>query len=312
MNGTSPRILSHVPIGLLRLVREAHPEMEIVAVPEDGPVPPGVRGEILLTQAWGSPNLGEVVARGVRWVHAYGTGVNAFPYDALGDRDLTCSRGASAVPIAEFVLAVMLAHEKDLPATWISDAEHWRISGLGGLHGKTLGIVGFGGIGRAVATRAQAFGMRVRALRRSDTPSPVPGVDMARDLGDLLSSADHVVLAAPVTDETRGLMGTAAFAQAKPGVHLVNVARGELVDQQALRSALDNGQVARASLDVAHPEPLPEGHWLYTHPRVRLSPHISWSMPGALDWLIEPFVENLGRWLAGEPLLHTVDRALRY
>lgn len=312
MNASPRRILSHVPIGLLRLVREAHPEMEIVAVPEDGPVPPGVRGEILLTQAWGSPNLGEVVARGVRWVHAYGTGVNAFPYDALGDRVLTCSRGASAVPIAEFVLAVMLAHEKDLPATWISETEHWRISGLGGLHGKTLGIVGFGGIGRAVATRAQAFGMRVRALRRSDAPSPVPGVDMARDLGDLLSSADHVVLAAPVTDETRGLMGTAAFAQVKPGVHLVNVARGELVDQQALRSALDNGHVARASLDVAHPEPLPEGHWLYTHPRVRLSPHISWSMPGALDWLIEPFVENLGRWLAGEPLLHAVDRALRY
>ncbi len=312
MSASALRILSHVPVPLLRLVREAHPDVEIVAVPEEGPVPASVCGEVLLTQAWGSPNLGEVVARGVRWVHAYGTGVNEFPYEALGDRVLTCSRGASAVPIAEFVLAAMLAHEKDFPATWIREAADWRIRGLGGLHGKQLGLVGVGGIGQAVATRALAFGMRVRALRRSDAASPVPGVEIVHELSELLAGADHVVLAAPVTKETRGLIDRRALAHLEPGAHLVNVARGELVDQGALREALDEGRVARASLDVAHPEPLPKGHWLYSHPNVRLSPHISWSMPGALDWLVEPFVENLGRYRRADPLLYEVSRELGY
>ncbi|MFI5217170.1 MAG: NAD(P)-dependent oxidoreductase, partial [Candidatus Limnocylindria bacterium] len=98
----------------------------------------------------------------------------------------------------------------------------------------------------------------------------------------------------------------------KPGVHLVNVARGELIDQDALRRALDDGRVGLASLDVAHPEPLPAGHWLYHHPRVRFSPHVSWSMPGAFDLLIEPFLENLRRFRSGEPLLHRVDLASGY
>jgi phosphoglycerate dehydrogenase-like enzyme len=95
-------------------------------------------------------------------------------------------------------------------------------------------------------------------------------------------------------------------------VHLVNVARGALVDHEALRRALDDGRVGLASLDRVDPEPLPAGHWLYSHPRVRLSPHTSWSMPGTFDLLIEPFVENLRRDLAGEPLAHLVDAALGY
>jgi phosphoglycerate dehydrogenase-like enzyme len=152
----------------------------------------------------------------------------------------------------------------------------------------------------------------VRALRRSGAPSGVPGVEIARDLGSLLAGADHLVLAAPSTRETRHLLGAAALARVKPSLHLVNVSRGDLVDQDALRAALDDGRVALASLDCVDPEPLPAGHWLYAHPRVRVSPHISWSMPGALDLLIEPFVENLRRFAAGEPLLHRVDPRLGY
>jgi phosphoglycerate dehydrogenase-like enzyme len=306
------RVLTHVPLGLLPRVTRAFPGIELIPVPTTGSVPPEARGEVLLTQAWGSPNLAEIVQRGVRWVHAYGTGVNAFPFDALGDRVLTCSRGASAVPIAEWVLAVMLAAEKQLPERWIHEPTKWNIAFLGGLQGKTLGLIGFGGIGQAVAERALAFGMDVIALRRSDTASPIAGVRLARSLDQVLGSADHLVIAAPATPETRGLLDDAAFSLVKPGVHLVNVARGELVDQDALRQALDQKRVGLASLDVVDPEPLPEGHWLYTHPRVRLSPHISWSMPGALDLLIDPFIENLRRYQGGEPLRGRVDPELGY
>ena len=108
-----------------------------------------------------------------------------------------------------------------------------------------------------------------------------PGIEVVGSLGALVSAADHVVLAAPSTPATRHLLGGAAFAAMRPGTHLVNVARGALVDQEALRVALDDGRVARASLDAVEPEPLPRGHWMYRHPRVRLSAHVSWSMPGA-------------------------------
>jgi phosphoglycerate dehydrogenase-like enzyme len=98
----------------------------------------------------------------------------------------------------------------------------------------------------------------------------------------------------------------------KSGVHLVNIARGTLVDQEALRVALEDGRVARASLDVVDPEPLPEGHWLYSHPRVRLSPHVSWSAPGTIERTIELFVDNLRRWREGRPLHGAVDPVAGY
>ncbi len=313
MSKRAVRILTHVPVQLLARVRAEFPEAELVPVTAEGPLAPEIAGEVLLTQAWGSPNLAAILARGVRWVHAYGTGVNAFPFHALGDRPLTCSRGASAIPIAEWVLAVMLAAEKRLPESWVAQPpKHWSIASLGGLLGKTLALVGLGGIAQAVAVRALPFGMRVLALRRSSAPSPLPGVEVVRSLAELVATADHLVIAAPATPETRRLIDDATLARVKPGLHLVNVARGEIVDQEALRRALDDGRVGLASLDVAHPEPLPAGHWLYSHPRVRLSPHVSWSMPQAFDLLIEPFIEDLRHYLAGAPLRHVVDVRLGY
>jgi phosphoglycerate dehydrogenase-like enzyme len=302
------RVLSHLPRAMLWRFAGPLPDVEIVEVPTEGEPPAEANGEVLLTFAWGSPNLPSLVSRGVRWIHTIGTGVDRFPLEAVGDRALTCSRGASAVPIAEWTLAVMLAFEKRLPESWIDrPPREWNRAELGGLAGRTLGLVGLGGIATAVARRALAFEMRVRAVRHSPEPSPLPGVELAGDLGELFAEAHHVVVAASATPETRGLVGREALRRVRPGVHLVNVARGSLVDQDALREALDSGLVARASLDVVEPEPLPEGHWLYTHPRVRLSPHISWSAPGALDRLFATFAENLRRWRAGEPLEGQVD-----
>jgi phosphoglycerate dehydrogenase-like enzyme len=305
-NPNRVRVLTHIP--LQEPITRPFPEVEFRRIPAEGEIPAEASGEALLTFAWGSPNLGEAVKRGVRWVHTLGTGVDRFPLHALAGQILTCSRGASAIPISEWVLAVMLAFEKRLPESWVQKPpERWNMAELGGLHGKTLGLVGLGGIAQAVATRALAFGMRVRALRRTPQPSPIPEVALVRDLPSLVSEADHLVVAASATAATRHLLGREALARVKTGVHLVNIARGSLVDQEALREALDAGRVARASLDVVDPEPLPAGHWLYAHPGVRLSPHISWAMPGALDLLFQSFAENLRRFLAGDPLLGQVD-----
>jgi len=302
------RVLSHLPRDSVEALAGPLPDVEILHVPTEGEPPPEMRGEVLLTFAWGSPNLESLVERGVRWIHTIGTGVDRFPLAAVGDRVLTCSRGASAIPIAEWTLAMLLAFEKGLPESWISaPPERWNQAELGGLHGRTLGLVGLGGIGAAVATRALAFDMRVLGLRRSPGPCPIPGVVPASDLAQLLAESDHVVIAASATPETHHLFGRTAFARMKPGAHLVNISRGSLVDQDALREALDAGHVARASLDVCDPEPLPEGHWLYSHPRVRLSPHISWSAPGALERLFATFAENLRRWREGLPLEGRVD-----
>ena len=144
-------------------------------------------------------------------------------------------------------------------------------------------------------------------MRRTDAPSPVPGVEMVTALDALLPGADHVVLAAPATAKTAHLIDADAFALMKPGVHLVNIARGALVDQDALRVALDNDTVAQATLDTVDPEPLPEGHWLYSHPKVRLAAHVSWYTPDLQQAAIEILVENIGRYERGEPLLYVVD-----
>ena len=301
------RVLSQLPIDRLARVPHELPDVEVVTISDRDDLPPDLRGDVLVTYTWGAPNIAQVVQRGVRWIHTIGTGVDRFPFDVVGDRLLTCSRGASAVPIAEWVLAVMLAFEKRLPETWIHEPAQWRRLQLGGLRGRTLGLLGLGGIGSAVAERALPFGMEVVASRRTSAPSPIAGVELLGSIDDVIARADHLVLALPSTPETRHVIGAASLARVKHGVHLVNVARGTLIDQEALRVALDDGRVACASLDTADPEPLLEGHWLYTHPRVRLSPHVSWSMPGALEVFVEAFVDNLRRFRTGLPLHGIVD-----
>jgi phosphoglycerate dehydrogenase-like enzyme len=208
---------------------------------------------------------------------------------------------------------MMLAFEKQVPGSWITAKPvRWHWATLGGLFDRTLGLLGLGGIGTEVAKRALPFGMRVLARRRTEAPSPVEGVELVRSMTDLLAQSDHVVLAAPATTATRHLLNAEAFATVKPGAHIVNVARGALVDQDALRVALDDGHVAMASLDAVDPEPLPDGHWMYTHPRVRLSSHVSWSATESQARHIASFVDNLCRYVAGEKLHGVVDLEAGY
>jgi phosphoglycerate dehydrogenase-like enzyme len=298
------RVINQLGPKAAEAMKAAVPDVEVIDAGADPP-PPDLRADVLFG-GWG-PNTLEYAQR-VGWVHLAGTGIDSFPRELFDGRTVTNARGASAIPIAEFVLAGMLAFEKHLPETWLDEPpEHWNFAPLGWLNTRTLGLVGLGGIGLATAERALAFGMRVQALRRRPDPSPLEGVEVVGSLDELLSEADHLVLAAPATPRTRHLINAETLALVKPGVHLVNIARGALVDQDALRVALDDGRVAMATLDTVDPEPLPAGHWLYSHPKVRLSAHVSWASPAGMARTLEIFVDNLRRYAAGEQVLHLVD-----
>jgi phosphoglycerate dehydrogenase-like enzyme len=219
-------VLNHLGRGAREQIVAALPDARVVSVPGHGSLPDDVEGEVLLTLPWGTPNLADVVARGVRWVHSLSTGVDKFPIDVLPDDvTLTCSRGASAVPIAEFVLAAMLAFEKRLPDVWVSEPPaRWAAADLGGLEGRTLGLIGAGGIATEVARRAVPFGMRVCFVRRTDAPPPLAPMERCT-LREVLTAADHLVVAAPATPATRHLVDADALAAVKRGVHLINVSR---------------------------------------------------------------------------------------
>jgi phosphoglycerate dehydrogenase-like enzyme len=306
VTGPIVTVLGALTDGILPGLRRIAPDEDFstTAIPE---------AEIVVTLLPDHQELARALTADVRWVHVLGTGVDGVPLELMGDRTVTCSRGANAPAIAEWVLAMMLAFEKRLPESWLdAPPAGWNNADLGGLRGGTLGLIGIGSIGIEIARRALAFDMRVVVARRTDAPAPVDGIEVATDMGEVLSASDHLVVAAPATARTRHLLDDRAFAAMKPGMHLVNIARGSLVDQDALRGALDRGQVARASLDVVEPEPLPPGHWLYSHAAVRLSPHISWSSRRDQRRTLELFAEELRRYRVGDQPLSPVNVAEGY
>ena len=295
-------------------IAEAFPAVEVRAIGSGDGLEDDAAGEVLVTSYFFEQDFPTLFDRGVRWVHNFGTGVDQFPFELLGPNQvLTCSRGAGAGPISEWVITQMLAFEKKLPGSWITEPpENWNLADLGTLKDSHVGIIGYGGIGQAVAQRALPFGSEVRAFRRRPLPSEDPAVEIVTDLLALAAWSDHLVVTAPATPETHHLVGPAVLDVLGPGAHVVNIARGALIDQDALRLALDDGRVALASLDTVDPEPLPEEHWLYTHPQVHLSAHISWSSPERHDRILGIFLEELARWEADEPLVNVVDREAGY
>lgn len=246
----------------------------------------------------------------LKWVHLRSTGIDKYPDWIFDVPTVTVNRGGYAVPISEYVLAAMLSFAKHMPAIWALDSSGWRNHQLADLSGQTLGIVGFGEIGKAIAQRALAFDMTVVGTRRSPGPLGVEGV-ASLPLDALLRNSDHVVLSAPLTAETRGMIDAAALNLMKPGAHLINVGRGALLDTEALRTALD-GHLGGATLDVTDPEPLPDGHWLFTHPKVRISPHISGSSQQTRQRANDYFRDNLERYRNGVKLEGEVSRDLGY
>ena len=265
----------------------------------------------------GLPDL----APGLRLVHAAGAGTEWFDHAGLQARGIPLcnASGVAAAPIAEFMLARILVVYKGLRRIEALQREHrWQPQFGRELAGSTLGIVGLGGIGRAVAVRARAFDVTVLGTRRSARPGDVdPDVDELWPLDrldEMLGRCDIVLLAAPAGPETDDMFDAARFAAMKRGSVFCNVARGSLVVEAALLDALHSDHLAAAVLDVTRHEPAPPDDPLWDEPNVYLSPHCSSSMDRYAERLIELFADNLDRLLAGEELrnvVNGVDRSQR-
>lgn len=248
---------------------------------------------------------------GLQWIHVVSSGIDFYPKWLFDGPPVSTSRGSTAENIAEFALAAIFAAAKHLPDIWVHDSQ-WSFTALTPLKGSTLGILGFGAIGRSLAHKATALGIKVLALRQSETPFEVEGVAAARDIHDLFAHSDHLVLAVPLTEATRHIVNPGVFASAKPGLHLINIARGGLLDHAALLEALAAGRIGLASLDVTEPEPLPDGHPLYSHPKVRLSPHTSAMSSNVREEIADSFLANLERFLNGLALENPANRVRGY
>lgn len=246
----------------------------------------------------------------VKLVQLASAGADDYPPWLFDAPQVASASGTTAIPIAEYALAVMLAHAKQLATVTLKAGDAWPErqdfigQPLGTLYGRTLGLVGLGNIACQVAHYAHAFGMTIVASRASNAPSPQPWIKVM-PLDEVVARADYLVLAAPITPETQHLLNADRLARMKPGAHVVNVGRGGLIDQDALLAELDKGRLW-ASLDVTDPEPLPPGHPLQAHPRCRITPHVSWSNPDINRRIMERLVENIRRVESGEALLGAI------
>ncbi len=249
----------------------------------------------------------------VRWMHFITAGREGFESAGLPKNiAITYAAGAVSPAVAEHAMAMLLAIGRRVPDMLIQQAERkWdRAIGLKAfsLEGLTMLLVGFGHIGRELVPRAKAFGMKVNCVSRSATPEPMlDKVYALNDLHEALNTADVIVIAIALTEQTHQMMGFKEFAACKKGSVLINIARGGIVDQVALREALESGQLAGAGIDVTDPEPLPADDQLWNAPNLLLSPHYGGGgSPESLRRLADGTVENLQRLMQGVPLHNIV------
>lgn len=253
----------------------------------------------------------------LRWVHVASAGVDAILFDDLIDSDvvLTNARGVFDQPIAEYVLAMILAQAKQLYVSRaLQQRRQWQHRETRSIAGQRVLVIGTGGIGRAIARLLRAVGMEVRGAGRTqreqdpDFGTVVASADLTEHVGDV----DHLVMVAPLTPQTTGMINSEVLAAIKPGAHLINVGRGPSVDEDALLDALRSGRLGAASLDVFCTEPLPAEHPFWAMENVVISPHLSGDTEGWTDRLAAQFVDIAERWLADRPLINVVDKERGY
>jgi phosphoglycerate dehydrogenase-like enzyme len=256
----------------------------------------------------------------VQWVHTRSAGLDTqlFPELVESPVVLTNGTGVFSQSLGEFALAAILYFAKDLRRMVRNqEAGVWEQFDITEIAGQTVGIVGYGDIGRAVATRVRSMGMQVLAVKRRG-PSVynldplVSRIFSPAQLMEMIPACDYVVASAPLTAETRGMIGAAAFAAMKPSAVVINIGRGPVVDETAMVQALAAGMIKGAALDVFDREPLPPGHPFYSLPNVLLSPHCADHTPDWMDKAMRFFLEQFERFRSGVPLQNVVEKRLGY
>jgi phosphoglycerate dehydrogenase-like enzyme len=308
--------------GMPLIVNQHGPEMErellahwsrpdVISPPEWAPrwIWPADVDVLLTTQSgWdGAPEYPVPGFDCLRWVQLDSVGVDRYPHWLLRAPLVANARGANAAPIAEYVMSAILAFEKRFDEARVRRPEEWGHVRMGRLEGRILGLAGFGAVGAAIASRAQAFGMRVAAFRRSRWQREPHDVLPVESIDELAAISDHLVLACPLTRETRNMINARVLSSARRGMQLINVSSGSLIEESALLLALADGTVERAVLDVTTPEPLPRKHPFYTHDRIRLTPHIAAVSPNNSVRMRRIVLDNLSAFVHGEPLSNLVD-----
>ena len=330
-------VSTRFPEDLLDRVRAVSSEVRLSYAPirDRESLPSSTMAGTELLYTWSAlPNPED--AHGLRWVQFHTAGLDHVQGHPLLNCDvaLTTTSGVHAVPMAEYVMGSILAWAHRLPRMFAYQKQgvwpggRWEKFVPQELRGATIGIIGYGSIGREIGRLARAFGMRVLATKRdprriTDDGYQLDGTgDPAGDLADrvypaaatcsMLAECDYVALCAPLTAETHHLIDETAFKAMKPGVYLVNVSRGKLIDEEALIKALQEGQIAGAGLDVFEVEPLPSGSPLWKMDNVIVSPHVSGFTPSYDQRAIDLFTSNLRRYLEGMPLMNLASGKAGY
>ena len=311
-----------IPPQAVQTIRERFPELNVTHATDDRARAKAlVDCDIAFTWVMNEAELATCTC--LKWVHTSAVAVETFCLPQLFARNVIVSnsRGVQSAPIAEHVFAVLLALAKRLP--YIVDQQrdrHWAQNDMLGdrlpwlLKGKTLGLIGAGTIGSAIARLATAFGMKVVAITRRPRDKGADGIEWLNQaaLNELLNQSDALVIAAPLTPQTLNMIGASEMAQMKRGAVLINVGRARIVDHAALNDALRSGHLGGASLDVFHREPLPAEDPLWSAPNVIITPHTSGFRQGHWDDVIDLFCENVRRYQRGEPVLFRVQPELGY
>lgn len=300
---------------LARPLRARLPDREVIVWAREDELRAGI-GEVEALLAYRPPRGLWAGATRLRLFQMMGAGVDALlpAPDLPAGVQIANARGIHGPQMSEFALGMILALAKKLPRALEQSRDRlWKPYAVDTIEGRTLGILGLGAIGSAVAEKASALGMRVIGTQREPKATPhVERVFAGDGTRDVLRESDFVVVLLPLTPRTRGSLGAVELGWIRPSAYLVNLARGGIVDEDALAAALRAGRLAGAALDVFAEEPLPATSPLWSAPNTILTPHVSGLGPGYMDRLTEIFAENLQRIETGRPLRNEVDRARGY
>lgn len=281
----------------------------VVSADRERLIPLAPEADVLLNGDFRDPSLFLAIfplATRVRWVHVLLAGIEKqlSPEIIASPVPLTNGRGVFSRPLGEWILGAMIYFTYGFPRMLrYQRARHWEQYAHEELYGQRVAILGYGDIGRAAGERAQALGMQVHPLRRNHTPA---------ELLEAIHAADYLAVTAPLTRETRGMIGAAQIAAMKPSAVLINVGRGPIVQEAALISALQSGAIRGAALDVFETEPLPPDSPFWGMENVLLSPHSADILSNSRELAVDCFVDNFQRFVKGEPLLNIVDKHAGY